>query len=295
MSSAAAKPRASHAQAIDLSALNVSKTPRSAREVAEKKLRQELRAAGDAGASKKTGGERDEDLAEFYRKRQQERQEQLKAAKQKLLLANPTQSLIDCACAAGASRIEDLNFLIEKQVDLDDRSPDTDMTALMHCCKYGGLMSQQQGGAAAAAVSGVGGAKGSPAPPQTQAGLEALVRAGADVDLQNSSGQTALMLAVAYNNPAAVAFLLDHSGARPDIVDHAGRSALTCAYERGLTHLASKLVRALASAPPKVTTVAREKLQEAKRKAAEQRRKEREEKQAAKDKIIQAALAAAKD
>jgi ankyrin repeat protein len=293
--SSAAKPRASHAQAIDLSALNVSKTPRSAREVAEKKLRQELRAAGDAGASKKTGGERDEDLAEFYRKRQQERQEQLKAAKQKLLLANPTQSLIDCACA-GASRIEDLNFLIEKQVDLDDCSLDTDMTALMHCCKYGGLMSQQQGGAAAANGGGLGGgAKGLPAPPQTQAGLEALVRAGADVDLQNSSGQTALMLAVAYNNPSAVSFLLDHSGARPDIVDHAGRSALTCAYERGLTHLASKLVRALASAPPKVTTVAREKLQEAKRKAAEQRRKEREEKQAAKGKIIQAALAAAKD
>ena len=72
---------------IDLSTLNVSKTPRTAREVAEKKLRAELR--GDAG-SKKGGQERDEDLAEFYRKRAQERLEQAKAAKQKALLADPT-------------------------------------------------------------------------------------------------------------------------------------------------------------------------------------------------------------
>jgi hypothetical protein len=73
---------------IDLSALNVSKTPRSAREVAEKKMRAELR--GDTG-SKKTGAERDEELAEFYRKKNAEKTEVARVAKQKLLLANPTQ------------------------------------------------------------------------------------------------------------------------------------------------------------------------------------------------------------
>jgi len=300
MSSAKTPSSGGVSQAIDLSALNVARTPRTAREVAEKKLRAELRAAGDAGASKKTGGERDEDLAEFYRKRQQERAEALRAAKQKTLLATPTASLVSAACG-GAARAEDLAFLISKGVDLDDLLEGSDMSALMHCCKYGGLgmMPQQQQqqvstpGARFGAVAMAAGSASSQTVLQTQAGLEALVRAGANVDLQNSTGQTALMLAVAYNNPAAVAFLLDHSGARSDLVDHAGRSALQCAYERGLTALASKLVRALASPPAKVTTVAREKLAEAKRRKTEQLRKEREDKQAAKEKLIQQALALA--
>lgn len=79
-------------KAIDISSLKgAQKTPRTAREVAEKKLRAELRAAGDTSGSKKVGEEREEDLAEYYRKRNQERLEQAKAAKQTLLLKNPTQ------------------------------------------------------------------------------------------------------------------------------------------------------------------------------------------------------------
>lgn len=247
---------------IDLSALSVQKTPRSAREVADKKLRQELRAAGDQGASKKTGVERDEDLANYYKQRAAEKAEAAKAAKQKQLLADPTQSLIECACA-GASRLDDLAFLIERGVDLDDLGP-SDASPLMHACRFGAT---------------------------SQPGLEALVRAGATVDLRNSTGATALMVAVNNANASAVSFLLDHSGADPALVDSANHSALQCAYERGNAAIASKILRALSMPPARVTTVAREKQMEAKKKALAARRKEMEEKQAARDKKIAEAMA----
>ena len=67
---------------------NVPKTPRSAREVADKKMRQELR--GDTG-SKKSGVERDDELAEFDRNKSVDKVEAARLAKQKLMLANPTQ------------------------------------------------------------------------------------------------------------------------------------------------------------------------------------------------------------
>ena len=74
---------------IDVSTLNnVPKTPRSAREVADKKMRQELR--GDTG-SKKSGVERDDELAEFDRNKSVDKVEAARLAKQKLMLANPTQ------------------------------------------------------------------------------------------------------------------------------------------------------------------------------------------------------------
>jgi hypothetical protein len=58
-------------------------------------------------------------------------------------------SLIDCACG-GPTRSDDLAFLISKDVDLDDMVDDS--SALMMACRWG-----------------------------CQAGLEALVRAGAEV------------------------------------------------------------------------------------------------------------------
>ena len=144
-------------------------------------------------------------------------------------------------------------------MDLDDLLDDT--SALMMACRWG-----------------------------AQGGVEALVRAGAEVDLANSAGQTALMVAVNAGHIAAVTFLLDHSGARPDLLDCAGHSALQCAFERGSSAIATKLVKALSNPPPKVTTVAREKLAEAKAKATAIRRKEAGDKQAAMEKKIQAAM-----
>jgi ankyrin repeat protein len=170
-------------------------------------------------------------------------------------------SLIECACG-GPTRLDDLTFLIDKGMDLDDEW--AGLSPLMHACAAGAT---------------------------AQPGVEALVRAGADVDLQNkASGITALMVAVNNNNATAVSFLLDHSGATPGLLDHSGHSALQCAYERGLAAIATKLVKALASPPAKVTTVAREKLLDARRKAAAAKRAEAAEKQAAMDKKIKAAM-----
>jgi hypothetical protein len=284
---------------IDISGLQAlsSRTPRSARDVADKKARAELRAAGDAGASKKGGAEREDDLAEYYRKRNAEKQEQAKLAKQKQLLENPTQrsadsrtlnratsvrltqlegkltsrcliccvrsvplstprSLIDCACSA-ASRSSDLAFLVSKDVDLDDVLPESGRTALMAACQFG-----------------------------SQEGVEALVRAGADVDLQNAAGVTALMVAVSAGHASIVSFLLDHSGASPHLLDRSGHSALQCAYERGHAAIASKLVRALALPPPRVTTIAKEKLAEGRLRAEEARKKEQADKKALLERTI---------
>jgi hypothetical protein len=233
---------------IDISSMQQlsSRTPRTAREVAEKKARQELKAAGDSGASKKTGVERDEDLAAFYKARQLENLAKAKEQKQKQLLAQPTVSLIACACA-GVARQDDLQFLIEKNVDLDDMVDGR--SALMACCEYG-----------------------------SQVGMEALVRAGADVDLQNEQGTTALMIAVAHGHASIVSFLLDHSGANPALEDRTGHTALQCAYEHGEKQLASKLVRALAQPPAKITTVARDKVRDARLREDEKRRQEAREK-----------------
>ena len=235
---------------IDIDALRAtsSRTPRSARDVADKKARAELRAAGDSGASKKGGVEREDDLAAYYKQRNAENLAKAKEKKQKELLQDPTASLIQCACS-GVARADDLAFLVERNCDLDDivdgRSP------LMAACQYG-----------------------------SQAGVEALVRAGADVDLQNADGISALMIAVTAGHVPIVSFLLDHSGANPSLLDRAGHSALQCAYERGHSTLASKLVRALAAPPAKVTTIAREKMAEGRRKQVEQEKKEREDKKA---------------
>jgi ankyrin repeat protein len=146
-------------------------------------------------------------------------------------------SLIDCACA-GSARSDDLQFLVVKGVDLDDMQDDR--TPLMAAAQYG-----------------------------VQEGVEALVRAGADVDLQNSMGVTALMIAVTYGHTNVVSFLLDHSGAKPELLDATGVSALQRAFEKGHTSIASKLVKALAAPPARVTTVAKEKMVEARKKAAE--------------------------
>lgn len=233
---------------IDISSLQQlsARTPRSAREIAEKKARQELRAAGDSGASKKTGAERDEDLAAFYKQRQLDNLAKAKELKQKQLLSRPTENLIACACA-GASRQDDLKFLIERGCDLDDTVDG--QSPLIAACTYG-----------------------------SQVGVEALVRAGADVDLQNEDGTSALMAAVSVGHAGIVSFLLDHSGARPDLVDRSGHSALMCAFERGHTQIATKIVRALAMPPPKITTVARDKLREARAKEEDSQRRQAQEK-----------------
>lgn len=165
-------------------------------------------------------------------------------------------SLLDCACG-GSSRSDDLQFLIAKGVDLDDvvgRSEvggESGRSALMAACQYG-----------------------------SQFGVEALVRAGADVDLRNELGVTALMMAVSYGQVGIVSFLLDHSGASPALVDASGHSALSYAYERGHASIASKLVKSLALPPARITTIAREKLIESRRKAEEAARQEREDKKA---------------
>ena len=121
----------------------------------------------------------------------------------------------------------------------------------------------------------------------SQVGVEALVRAGADVDLQNENGVTALMVAVSYGHMGIVSFLLDHSGANPALVDRVGHSALQCAYERGHASIASKIVKALALPPAKITTIAKEKLQEQARKAREEKQKEQDEKKALIERTIQ--------
>ena len=65
---------------------------------------------------------------------------------------------------------------------------------------------------------------------------ELLIRNGADLNLQNISGNTVLMQSLKHGNLDITKFLLDH-GADPNIKNRAGQTVLTGARERGYTEI----------------------------------------------------------
>ena len=65
---------------------------------------------------------------------------------------------------------------------------------------------------------------------------ELLIRNGADLNLQNRSGDTVLMQSLKHGNLDITKFLLDH-GADPNIKNKAGQTVLTSARESGYTEI----------------------------------------------------------
>jgi len=230
----------SSGRGIDLSSLRISRshTPRTT-------ARSTKKAKQDGKGEKADGKEREDDMEQYWKKKQEERKEQ----HTKKLLANPIQSLVECA-SAGPSRWEDFQFLLQQDLDLDEMYED--QSALMAACKW-----------------------------NNQPAMEALVRAGADVNLQNSAGLTALMYAVGtkQSNMPLVSFLLDHSGADPTLTTRSGYSAIQVAFESGHPLVASKLVKALARpTQPPITTTTKERRIEMKLRV-EEAKKRREQQQ----------------
>ncbi len=75
--------------------------------------------------------------------------------------------------------------------------------------------------------------------------VKMFVKAGADLDLQDKSGATALILASKGNNAEIVALLIER-GANIDIQDKSGNTALIWSTKKGLKNIAEKLIDAQA-------------------------------------------------
>lgn len=70
---------------------------------------------------------------------------------------------------------------------------------------------------------------------------ESLLQKGADVNMQNHEGQTALMAAVSFGHEAITRLLIEH-GAKMDVRTHKGESALATAALRGFDRILRMLI-----------------------------------------------------